>query len=47
MALLSALGTSHEHQQNFPVFLGSVMGLSVLAVAVFVLTAPPRGADQE
>jgi hypothetical protein len=35
------------HQQNFALFLGVVMGLAVLAVAVFVLTAPRRGADSE
>ncbi len=46
-ALLAALGASNTHQQNFPLFLGSVMGLAVLAVAVFVLTEPPRGADRE
>jgi hypothetical protein len=35
------------HQQNFPLFLTVVMGLAVLAVAVFVLTAPRGGADPE
>jgi hypothetical protein len=35
------------HQQNFSLFLGAVMGLAVLAVAVFVLTAPRGGAGSE
>jgi hypothetical protein len=46
-ALLAALGAAHTHQQNFPLFLTVVIALSVLAVAVFVLTAPPRGSDSE
>jgi len=46
-ALLATLGTARVHQQNFPLFLSVVLGLSVLAVAVFVLTAPRRGPDSE
>ena len=45
------LGAARTHQQNFPLFLTVVVGLSVLAVAVFVLTAAPdapsSGADAE
>jgi hypothetical protein len=39
--VLAALGAANMHQQNFPLFLGAVLGLSVLTVVVFVLTAPP------
>ncbi|HEX9818225.1 MAG TPA: hypothetical protein VGD07_01240 [Methylomirabilota bacterium] len=39
--LLGALGASNTHQQNFPLFLVAVLGLSVLVVAVFVATATP------
>jgi len=49
--LLGVLGAARTHQQNFPLFLTVVVGLSVLAVAVFVLTAAPdapsSGADAE
>jgi cytochrome c oxidase assembly factor CtaG len=38
--LLAVLGTARTHQQYFTVFLVAVIGLSVLAVVVFVLTAP-------
>jgi len=45
------LGAARTHQQNFPLFLAVVGGLSVLVVAVFVLTtardAPSSGADAE
>jgi hypothetical protein len=34
------LGAARTHQQNFPLFLAVVLGLSVLTLAVFVLTAP-------
>jgi hypothetical protein len=34
------------HQRNFTLFLGSVLGLAVLAVAVVVLTEPRGGADR-
>jgi hypothetical protein len=34
------LGASRTHLQNFTLFLAVVVGLSVLAVVVFVLTAP-------
>jgi hypothetical protein len=37
------LGVARTHQQNFPLFLAIVIGLSGLAVAVFVLTAPRDG----
>jgi hypothetical protein len=45
--LLAVLGAARTHQQNFPLFLAVVLGLSVLAVAVFVLTAPPRRPGSE
>jgi hypothetical protein len=32
-------GVARTHQANFPLFLGVVIGLSVLVVAVFVATA--------
>lgn len=38
--MLAVLGGAGTHQRNFPLFLASVIGLSVLAVVVFVLTAP-------
>jgi hypothetical protein len=41
--LLAVLGAANTHQQNFPLFLALVVGLSALAVAVFVLTAPRDG----
>jgi hypothetical protein len=37
------LGAARTHQQNFPLFLAVIIALSVLAVAVFVLTAPRDG----
>jgi hypothetical protein len=46
-ALLAVLGSAGTHQRNFTLFLGSVLGLAVLAVAVFVLTEPRGGADRE
>jgi hypothetical protein len=39
--VLAVLGAAHVHQRNFPLFLGSVLALAVLAVAVFVFTAAP------
>ena len=45
MALLAVLGTARTHQQNFPLFLGVVLGVSVVTVTVFVLTA--RGEPPE
>jgi hypothetical protein len=45
--VLAWLGAANLHQQNFSLFLMSVTGLSVLAVAVFVLTAPPGESDSE
>jgi len=45
--LLGVLGASNTHQQNFPLFLTAVIGLSVLTVAVFVLTEPRGGAGSE
>ena len=38
------LGTARTHQQNFPLFLAVVLGLSALIAVVFVLTAPRDGA---
>jgi hypothetical protein len=40
VAVLATLGSSHTHQRNFLLFLGAVVVLSLLTVAVFVLTAP-------
>jgi hypothetical protein len=45
--VLGALGAANLHQQNFPLFLAAVLGLSVLTVAVFVLTEPRRTTDQK
>ena len=45
--MLAALGAANLHQQNFPLFLTAVLGLSVLAVVVFMLTAPPTGPGSE
>jgi hypothetical protein len=38
--LLAALGAANMHQRNFPLFLTAVLGMSALAVAIFVLTVP-------
>jgi hypothetical protein len=38
--VLAPLGVARTHQQNFPLFLAVVMGLAVLTVVVFVVTAP-------
>jgi hypothetical protein len=35
------------HQRNFPLFLASVIGLSVLAAVVFVLTASDEASGSE
>jgi hypothetical protein len=35
------LGTAGTHQRNFSLFLAAVIGLSLLVVVVFVLTAAP------
>ena len=37
--LLTVLGAAGTHQRNFPLFLAVVVGLSVLVVAIFVVTA--------
>lgn len=37
--VLAALGAANMHQRNFTLFLVAVVGLSALAIAVFVLTA--------
>jgi len=34
------LGAARTHQQSFALFLGVVLGLSVLILVVFVVTAP-------
>ena len=39
-ALLAVLGTARTHQQSFALFLGLVLGMAVLTVGVFVVTAP-------
>lgn len=36
--MLAALGATHMHQRDFPLFLVTVLGVSMLAVVVFVLT---------
>jgi hypothetical protein len=36
--VLAAFGAAQAHQKNFPLFLVTVLALSVLAVVVFVLT---------
>jgi hypothetical protein len=38
VVVLAGLGAANMHQRNFPVFLAAVLGVSVLTVAVFVLT---------
>jgi hypothetical protein len=45
--LLAVLGGAGTHQRNFPLFLASVIGLSVLTAVVFVLTAPPGAPGSE
>ena len=47
VGLLAVLGAARTHQQNFALFLTAVIGLSVLAVVVFVLTAPPAAPGSE
>ncbi|MGH7300869.1 MAG: hypothetical protein ACREKQ_11345 [Candidatus Rokuibacteriota bacterium] len=42
MAVLALLGAAGTHQRHFTLFLGAVVGLSAVAVAIFVATAPPR-----
>jgi len=44
VALLAVLGTARTHQQSFALFLGLVLGMAVLTVVVFVVTAsrPPE-----
>ena len=37
--MLGVLGAAHTHQKSFVLFLTTVLGLSVLALVVFVLTA--------
>jgi hypothetical protein len=44
-ALLAVLGEARTHQHNFPLFLGLVLGVAVLIVAVFVATAPRRSQE--
>ena len=39
VALLAWFGTARTHQQNFPLFLATVMGLSVLIAVVYVFTS--------
>jgi hypothetical protein len=41
--VLAALGAARTHQQNFPLFLAVVVGLSALIAVVFVATAHERG----
>ncbi len=42
VAVLALLGAAGTHQRHFTLFLGAVVGLSAVAVAIFVATAPPR-----
>jgi hypothetical protein len=46
-ALLAVLGGAGTHQRNFPLFLASVIGLSVLAVTVFVFTTSTEAPGAE
>lgn len=45
-ALLAAVGAAGTHQRDFPLFLTAVLGVSILAVVIFVATAP-RGGPRE
>jgi hypothetical protein len=47
VALLAWFGAGRTHQQNFPLFLTAVVGLSLFTVAIFILTAPRGGTDRE
>jgi hypothetical protein len=40
--VLGALGAARVHQHHFTLFLAVVVGLSMLTIAVFVLTATPE-----
>ena len=37
--MLGVLGVARTHQQNFPLFLGVMLGMAVLTVVVYVATA--------
>jgi hypothetical protein len=41
-AVLGALGATRTHQHHFTLFLIVVVGLSILTVGVFVLSASPE-----
>jgi hypothetical protein len=43
--VLAVLGQARTHQQNFTLFLGIVLALAVVTVAVFIATA--RGEPSE
>jgi hypothetical protein len=45
--VLARLGATNTHQRDFTLFLGSVLGLAVLAVVVFIATASREELDQE
>jgi hypothetical protein len=45
VVVLALLGASRTHQSSFGLFLAAVVGLSLLTVGVFVLTAPRGGID--
>jgi uncharacterized ion transporter superfamily protein YfcC len=47
-AVLGTLGVARTHLHNFPLFLAAVLGLAVLVVVVFVVTAgsDDRGAGR-
>jgi hypothetical protein len=39
--VLAVFGAARTHQQNFPLFLAVVLGVSVVTVVIFVLTERP------
>jgi hypothetical protein len=43
--VLAALGHARTHLHDFPLFLGIVVAISAVTVAVFVATAGGRSAD--
>jgi hypothetical protein len=45
VAALAALGHARTHLHDFPLFLGIVVAISAVTVAVFVATAGGRSAD--
>ena len=39
VALLATLGVARTHLHNFPLFLGALVGMAVVIVAIFIATA--------